>query len=144
MKIFLGFSFREADQDLVRWCERMFASQFAHTMTGERLGGEALTPAVQSRIDQCDAVIGLLTLLKTDGGIGSALIFGFASFLFVFVQHVIAVFEQPFRPGTHAMDKVSLFLLHEFVAKLRAEPVPAPAQRQGASAAPAQPRPVAV
>ena len=43
------------------------------------------------------AVIGLLTLLKTDGGIGSALIFGFASFLFVFVQHVISVFEQPFR-----------------------------------------------
>jgi hypothetical protein len=88
------------------------------------------------------AVIGLLTLLKTDGGIGSALIFGFASFLFVFVQHVISVFEQPFRPGTHAMDKVSLFLLHEFVAKLRAEGLPAPAQRQGSSAA-TQPRPVA-
>jgi hypothetical protein len=68
------------------------------------------------------AVIALLMALKTDGSIGSAMIFGFASFLFVFALHVIAVFEQPFRPGSHSADKVSLFLLHEFVAKLRKEP----------------------
>jgi hypothetical protein len=67
------------------------------------------------------AVIALLMLLKTDGSIGSAMIFGFASFLFVFALHLISVFEQPFRPGSHSADKVSLFLLHEFVAKLRDE-----------------------
>jgi hypothetical protein len=69
MKIFLGFSFRDADRDIVRWCERQFASQFAHPVTGERLGGEALTPAVQARIDECDAVVGLLTRrdAKADG-----------------------------------------------------------------------------
>ena len=67
------------------------------------------------------AVIALLMLLKTDGSIGSAMLFGFASFLFVFALHLISVFEQPFRPGSHSADKVSLFLLHEFVAKLRSE-----------------------
>ncbi len=67
------------------------------------------------------AVLILLMLLRTDGSIGSTLIFGFTSFLFVFTLHLIAVFEQPFRPGSHSPDKVSLFLLHEFVAKLRAE-----------------------
>src|SRR6185295_14081986 len=69
MKIFLGFAFREVDQDLARWCDQLFASQFAHTVTGERLGGEALTPAVQARIDQCDVLVGLLTQrdLKADG-----------------------------------------------------------------------------
>jgi hypothetical protein len=60
-------------------------------------------------------------LLKTDGSIGSAMIFGFASFLFVFALHVISVFEQPFRPGSHSADKVSLFLLHEFVTKMHTD-----------------------
>jgi hypothetical protein len=69
MKIFLGFAFREVDQDLAGWCDQLFASQFAHTVTGERLGGEALTPAVQARIDQCDVMVGLLTRRdqKADG-----------------------------------------------------------------------------
>jgi hypothetical protein len=39
----------------------------------------------------------------------------------VFTLHLVAVFEQPFRPGSHSPDKVSLFLLHEFAAKLRLE-----------------------
>jgi hypothetical protein len=73
------------------------------------------------------AVIVLLMLLKTDGSIGSDLIFAFSTSLFVFALHVISVFEQPFRPGSHASDKVSFFLLHEFAAKLRTE-TPAAAQ----------------
>ncbi|HTU64409.1 MAG TPA: hypothetical protein VMF52_00550 [Steroidobacteraceae bacterium] len=69
MKIFLGFAFRPADEELVRWCDRLFASQLVHVFTGERLGGDALTPAVQARIDQCDVVVGLLTRrdAKADG-----------------------------------------------------------------------------
>jgi len=78
------------------------------------------------------AVIALLMLLKTDGSIGSAMIFGFASFLFVFALHLIAVFEQPFRPGSHSADKVSLFLLHEFVAKLHQEPEAKTSEEAGA------------
>lgn len=64
------------------------------------------------------AVLALLLFLKTDGSYGSALIFGFVSYLFVYALHLIAVFEQPFRQGTHTADKVSLFLLHEFATKI--------------------------
>lgn len=68
------------------------------------------------------AVLFLLLFLKTDGSYGSAIVFGFVSYLFVFALHLIAVFEQPFRQGTHSADKVSLFLLREFVQKIHIEP----------------------
>ncbi len=71
------------------------------------------------------AVLFLLLFLKTDGSYGSAMIFAFVSYLFVFALHLIAVFEQPFRQGTHSADKVSLFLLREFVEKLGREDNPA-------------------
>jgi len=64
------------------------------------------------------AVLFLLLFLKTDGSYGSAMIFGFVSYLFVYALHLIAVFEQPFRQGAHTADKVSLFLLHEFADKI--------------------------
>lgn len=69
MRIFLGFAYRDADKDLAGWCDQLFASMFAHTVTGERLGGDQITPAVQARIDQCDALVGLLTRRdpKVDG-----------------------------------------------------------------------------
>jgi len=64
------------------------------------------------------AVIFLLLCLRTDGSWGTYLIFGFVSYLFVFAIHLIAVFQQPFRQGEHSVDKVSLYLLREFAAKL--------------------------
>ena len=77
-------------------------------------------PSVHVLIQTAAAsVLILLMLLKTDGSVGSAMVFGFISFLFVFALHLISVFETPFRPGSHAADKVSLFLLHEMQAKLR-------------------------
>jgi len=68
------------------------------------------------------AVIFLLLSLKTDGTWGTYLIFGFVSYLFVFAIHLIAVFQQPFRQGEHSVDKVSLYLLREFAAKMNAAP----------------------
>jgi hypothetical protein len=64
------------------------------------------------------AVLFLLLCLKTDGSFGTAIIFGFISYLFVYAMHLIAVFQQPFRQGSHSVDKVSLFLLRDFVEKL--------------------------
>ncbi len=64
------------------------------------------------------AVLFLLLCLKTDGSYGAAIIFGFVSYLFVFSTHLISVFQQPFRQGEHSPDKVSLFLLRDFVQKL--------------------------
>jgi hypothetical protein len=60
------------------------------------------------------AVLFLLLLLETDGSLGSALIFSFVAYLFVFALHLITVFEQPFRESVHASDKVSLYQLREF------------------------------
>jgi len=70
MKVFLAFAFREQDRSLVDYADRLLASQFVVSRTGEDLGGEQLTPAVQSRIDECDALIALLTQrdAKVGGG----------------------------------------------------------------------------
>lgn len=84
------------------------------------------------------AVIFLLLFLKTDGSLGSAMIFGFVSYLFVFALHLITVFEQPFRQGTHSADKVSLFLLHQFVQKLSQDHESGERIRVAASSEPAR------
>jgi hypothetical protein len=61
MKIFLAFSFRDSDKTLVAIIADLLASHSILTITGEDLGGEQLTPAVEKRIDDCDGLIGLLT-----------------------------------------------------------------------------------
>lgn len=61
MQIFLGFSFRDEDKEIVEMVGQLIASHLIHYQTGERLGGEPLTPAVQQRIESCDALIGVLT-----------------------------------------------------------------------------------
>jgi hypothetical protein len=61
MKVFLAFAFRDEDRDLVTYADRLLASQFVESLTGEDLAGEQLTPAVQKRIDECDALVALLT-----------------------------------------------------------------------------------
>jgi hypothetical protein len=60
-RIFLSFSFREADRALASQVERLLESHDVTRVTGKHLGGEALTPAVQERIDQCDGLVALLT-----------------------------------------------------------------------------------
>jgi len=61
MKVFLAFSFRTEDKPLVNYVEQLLASQLVNMVTGERLGGEQLTPAVKARIEQADALVALLT-----------------------------------------------------------------------------------
>jgi hypothetical protein len=61
MKVFLAFAFRDSDRALVNYIDQLVTSHLIKTTTGEGLGGEALTPTVQKRIDDCDALIGLLT-----------------------------------------------------------------------------------
>ncbi len=60
-KIFLGFAFRNEDRELATNIEVLLASHNIKMITGEHLGGDQLTDAVTERIDQADALIGLLT-----------------------------------------------------------------------------------
>ena len=68
-KVFLSFAFRDEDRGLVTAVEQLLASYDLVAVTGKRLGGEALTPAVMQRIEECDALVALLTRrdLKTSG-----------------------------------------------------------------------------
>jgi hypothetical protein len=61
MKIFLAFAFRDDDKSLVSHIDQLLASQSVQVVTGQGLGGEQLTPAVQQRIDACDGLVALLT-----------------------------------------------------------------------------------
>jgi hypothetical protein len=60
-RIFLSFSFRDEDRDLVTQVEQLLASHDVNRLTGKRLGGEALTPAVMNLIDQSDGLVALMT-----------------------------------------------------------------------------------
>ena len=61
MKIFLGFSFRNEDKDIVEQVGQLITSHLVYVETGERLGGEQLTPTVQQRIKDSDALVAVLT-----------------------------------------------------------------------------------
>lgn len=60
-KLFLSYSFRDEDRSLVSQVERLLASHHLLVVTGQKLGGEMLTPAVMERIESCDGLVSLLT-----------------------------------------------------------------------------------
>jgi hypothetical protein len=64
-RVFLAFSYRSADQQIVRpiieFAEAVLEAQAIRPVTGEVVGGEELTPAIMSRINDCDALIAVLT-----------------------------------------------------------------------------------
>ena len=64
------------------------------------------------------AILFLLLFLETEGSPGTALIFGFISYMLIYLLHLIQTLEQPFRKGHDSIDDVSLFLLREFKEKL--------------------------
>lgn len=59
--IFLSFAFRDEDRPLVAAVEQLLASHEVGVVTGKKLGGAALTPAVMARIEECDGLVSLLT-----------------------------------------------------------------------------------
>ena len=60
-KVFLSFSFRDEDRPLVSAVEQLLSSHELMSVTGKKLGGGPLTPTVMHRIEECDALIALLT-----------------------------------------------------------------------------------
>jgi hypothetical protein len=66
------------------------------------------------------ATLLLLLFLRTDTTFESALIFGFVSYMFVYALYLVETLETPFRKASNSVDDVSLFLLRDFVAKMKA------------------------
>ena len=64
------------------------------------------------------AIVLLLLFLETEGSPGTALIFGFISYMFIYALYLIETLEQPFRKDHDSLDDVSMFLLREFADKL--------------------------
>jgi hypothetical protein len=119
MKIFLAFAFRPDDKELVGWIDRLLASHGVQSKTGEGLGGEQLNPAVQERIDQCDALIGLATRrdAKQAGG-------------FTTHQWVLDEIGYARNKGKKAIlvvedgvDIGGMYQPHEYIPLVRAEPL---------------------
>jgi hypothetical protein len=121
MKIFLAFPFRDEDKRLVSYIERLLASQFVQIITGERLGGEQLTPAVQERIDQSDALVALLTRLEQKAAGG-------------WITHQWVLDEISYARARHkfaiplveeGVDVGGMHQFHEYIALKRENPVEA-------------------
>jgi len=61
----------------------------------------------------------LLLFIKTEGSPESMILFGFISYMFIYITRLIRTIEQPFQEGDSSLDDVSLFLLHDFEDKLK-------------------------
>ncbi|MDF0666891.1 MAG: toll/interleukin-1 receptor domain-containing protein [Nitrospira sp.] len=61
MRIFLSFSFREEDHDLVNVVERILASHGARIVSGQTLAGENISEAIKRCLQETDALVALFT-----------------------------------------------------------------------------------
>lgn len=59
--VFLSYSFRDEDRDLVRDVSAVLESHDLRVVTGDIAGGGALTPEVIKLIDGCDALVAVAT-----------------------------------------------------------------------------------
>src|SRR5713101_9048875 len=59
--IFLSWHFGDSDRELVRQVDGLLGSHGLRTITGEELGGGALTPEVMDLIAKSDALVALMT-----------------------------------------------------------------------------------
>jgi hypothetical protein len=68
--VFLAYSFRDEDQELVTLVEHLLASHDVIAVTGEGVGGGEISPVVRARILGADGLIALLTRRDrlADGG----------------------------------------------------------------------------
>jgi hypothetical protein len=60
-KVFLSFSFRDADRELVGMVDQLVMSHQLTRVTGRRLEGQNLTEAIREKINTSDGLIALLT-----------------------------------------------------------------------------------
>ncbi len=61
MDVFLSFSFRPEDRELVGQLESLLRSHGIRPVTGRSLDGEAVTPAVFRKVEASDAVVSLMS-----------------------------------------------------------------------------------
>jgi len=121
MNIFLAFAFRDEDKPLVGYVERLLASQFVQVKTGENLGGGQLTPEVQRRIEECDALIAILTRrdpLQNGGWTTHQWVLDELVWARAKEKRAIALVEEGVNAG-------GMFQPHEWVALNRDNPVEA-------------------
>lgn len=64
-------------------------------------------------------IVFLLLFIKTVGSPESMILFGFITYMFLYIVKLIREIEQPFQEGDSSLDDVSLFLLHDFQDKLK-------------------------
>jgi hypothetical protein len=70
-KIFLSYHFDDGpNRELARQVEELLESHSILVVTGETLGGGALTPEIEKEIQAADALIALLTRRDKDAGTG--------------------------------------------------------------------------
>jgi hypothetical protein len=68
-------------------------------------------------------VVGILVFTRIEPLYLSFVLVAFVTFLFVYMIRLLRVLETPFRPEGESRDDVSLFLLHEFEARLAGDEV---------------------
>jgi len=121
MRVFLAFAFHDVDRELVGYVDQLLGSQYVQALTGEGLGGEALTPAVQARIDRCDALIGLLTQRERiqDGRFTThPWVVDELGYARAHKMRAIAVVES-------GLDVAGMYHPHEYIPLERNKPLPA-------------------
>jgi hypothetical protein len=80
-----------------------------------------LPSAYQLLLTTVTLVVGILVFTRIEPLYLSFVLVSFVTFLFVYMLRLLRVLETPFRPEGETRDDVSLFLLHEFAARVEAD-----------------------
>ena len=68
MKVFVGFGYNDRDDWIEKQIFPILRGMGFTVVDGKDMHGEILQPEIQSRIEQCDAVIGFFTIREGQGG----------------------------------------------------------------------------
>ena len=72
---------------------------------------------VQTLVASC---LFVMVFLRTSAVLEGAMIIGFVGYMFIYAIFLVRHLEKPFRKGEGTVDDVSIFLLRDFVAKVKA------------------------
>jgi hypothetical protein len=80
-----------------------------------------LPSAYQLLLTTVSLVVAILVFTRIEPLYLAVVLVSFVTFLFVYMIRLLTVLETPFRPEGESRDDVSLFLLHEFEARVAGE-----------------------
>lgn len=79
-------------------------------------------PSAYILVESITAIILVAFLfLESEATVAQFLVYAFIAYIFIYINRLIRIIENPFKEGVHSLDDVSMFLFKDFKERLKKE-----------------------